>query len=118
MDEVLLQMVAACREFIGGKGEAGDVLTRIADLGTTALDAEMAGLTLNDDHGGPKTVIYTDHMVPEIDEAQYEANRGPCLDAARNGRIYIVEGSDADWERWPEFPKRPRAACTAACRSR
>jgi transcriptional regulator with GAF, ATPase, and Fis domain len=103
MDEVLLQMVAACREFVGGKGEAGDVLTRIAHLGTAALDADMAGLTLNDGHGGPKTVIYTDGMVPEIDQAQYDADRGPCLDASRDRRVHIATGSEDDWQRWPEF---------------
>jgi transcriptional regulator with GAF, ATPase, and Fis domain len=103
MDDVLLRMVAACRDFIGGDGEAGDVLTKIAELGTTALNADMAGLTLNDADGGPKTAVFTNGMVPEIDQAQYDAGRGPCLDAARDGTPRRVSGSSMDWERWPEF---------------
>src|SRR3954447_9601512 len=109
MDDVLLRMVAAARDFIGGDGKADDILTKIADLGTTALGADMAGLTLNDAHGGPKTVVFTDRMVPEIDEAQYSADRGPCLDASRDGNTYRIDGSDGDWARWPEFMQAARS---------
>lgn len=103
MDDVLSQMVAACRAFVGGSGEAGETLKTIAELGTAALAADMAGLTLNDANGGPKTVAYTDGMVPEIDQAQYDADRGPCLDASRDGNVNRVDGSEQDWARWPEF---------------
>lgn len=103
LEDVLLEMLAACNDFISGRHDGEATLERLANLGAAALDAEMAGLSLNDVRGGPKTVIYTDRMVPEIDRAQYEANRGPCLDASRERQVYRVTGDQADWDRWPEF---------------
>jgi GAF domain-containing protein len=41
-------------------------------------------------------------MVPVIDEAQYEHDRGPCLDAARSGTTFEV-GDVHTETRWPEF---------------
>jgi hypothetical protein len=44
----------------------------------------------------------TDPVAPEIDQAQYDHDRGPCLDAARTHTVLEVEDTRSD-DRWPEF---------------
>jgi hypothetical protein len=62
----------------------------------------MAGLTIRDDRGRPTTAVYTDRLVSEIDQAQYDNDRGPCLDAARTHIVFEVQDTRRD-DRWPEF---------------
>src|SRR3954463_5083900 len=102
MDDRAHKAVAVVHEFIGGGSNLGDALTHIAVLATEALGAAMAGLTLNTDAGRPKTVIYTDGMVPEIDQAQYDSDCGPCLEAFRTLEIELVPDMATE-PRWPEF---------------
>jgi GAF domain-containing protein len=94
--------VAIVHAFIGGAGTLAGTLTEIASIATEAAGGEMAGLTITTDLGRPKTVVYTDRMVPEIDQAQYNAGRGPCLEAARQCRELMIADVSTD-ERWPEF---------------
>lgn len=94
--------------FIGGAGTLAGTLSEIASIATEAVGGEMAGLTITTDLGRPKTVVYTDRMVPEIDQGQYNAGRGPCLEAARQCQELVIGDVAAD-DRWPEF-------CEAALR--
>lgn len=48
--------------------------------------------------------MFTDSEAPEIDEAQYDTGRGPCLDAFRTGHVYRID-STADDERLPDFAR-------------
>jgi GAF domain-containing protein len=50
----------------------------------------------------PSTVAFTDDAALALDERQYEAERGPCLDAASSGTLLSVPDM-ADEQRWPRF---------------
>ncbi len=50
--------------------------------------------------GRPYTVVSTDALAQEVDEAQYEALEGPCLDASRYGETY-ASGDLTEDRRWP-----------------
>jgi GAF domain-containing protein len=50
------------------------------------------------------TAVFSDPAVREIDQRQYEAGKGPCLDASRDGAIYGITSTAKD-ERWPEFAR-------------
>jgi transcriptional regulator with GAF, ATPase, and Fis domain len=102
MDAQLRQSVLVVQDFIGGNTELGQALTRLSELATDAFAADMAGLTLNDASGRARTAVYTDRTAPEIDQAQYDADRGPCLDAFRKHEVFLMEDA-AEEERWPEF---------------
>jgi len=102
MGDTSTRAVAIVHEFIGGGCSLGEALEAISALATAALGADMAGLTLMTDAGRPSTVVYTDRMVPEIDQAQYDTDRGPCLEAFRQRRTVHV-ADVADEQRWPEF---------------
>lgn len=84
-----------------------DTLERIAHLAQAAVEpAVMVGLTM-EVGGAATTAVFTHDQVREIDEAQYEAGTGPCLDSYRNGVTCSVP-STLDDDRWPSF--------SAACR--
>jgi GAF domain-containing protein len=53
-------------------------------------------------HGQPLTVASSDHRAEQVDEAQYGAGTGPCLDSLETGAIIDVPGLTAD-TRWADF---------------
>jgi GAF domain-containing protein len=79
-----------------------DMLTRVSALAVDSMAAaEFAGITMMVD-GRVSTQAFTDPSSPEIDQAQYESGRGPCLDAFMESRIVVVDELAGD-ERWPQF---------------
>jgi len=64
-------------------------------------DAHMASVTLLR-AGGPETVAVTDDHANTVDEAQYQAGEGPCLEAAETEQIVRVAVPEAT-RRWPQF---------------
>jgi hypothetical protein len=69
----------------------GDMLLHISVAAVETLHADMAGLTLLHPDGRPTTAIFTDDTAPEIDQAQYASNRGPCLQAFRSKAVFRVD---------------------------
>ena len=61
----------------------------------------MAGVTLVRNER-PTTAVFTEPEAPEIDRAQYETGRGPCVAAYRTGEILRIDDTLTD-DRWPEF---------------
>src|SRR3954453_21702867 len=102
MEQHLIRAMSLVQEFMQGAGDLEQTLTDIAVVATDALGTDMAGLTIRDERGRPTTAVYTDRMAPEIDQAQYDSDRGPCLDAARTHTVFEVQDTRTD-DRWPEF---------------
>lgn len=88
--------------FVQGGADVEETLREPAELAVEAVDADMAGLTVRDERHRPTTVVYTDHMVPELDQTQYDWDSGPCLDASRTHTVSQIDDSKTD-TRWPEF---------------
>ena len=79
-----------------------DTLHRIATLAVDAIEpAVFASVTMSID-GAPRTGVFTDPLAPEIDQAQYDAGEGPCLDAFRTGEIFRIVSTEQDGP-WPAF---------------
>jgi transcriptional regulator with GAF, ATPase, and Fis domain len=93
--------VAALCKFLVGDGTFEETLQSISELAVRCGRADMAGITMVVE-GRPRTAVFTDPQVSEIDSAQYRTGSGPCLDAFRNQRTYRIESTEKD-ERWPEF---------------
>jgi GAF domain-containing protein len=90
-----------------------DVLQRVTQLACrTVANCEMAGITV-EQHGKLETPVFTDARAPLIDQAQYDADTGPCVDAFRTGAILTIPDTAVD-TRWPDFS---RAATAASVRS-
>ena len=105
-DSLLAESLAALSRFFVGDGTLQETLTRVADLTVKAIPAvDLVGITMPVE-GRKRTAIYTDETSPQVDQAQYDSGKGPCLDAFREQRITTIGSTREDGE-WPEF----RRAC-------
>ncbi|MDX8147310.1 GAF and ANTAR domain-containing protein [Lentzea sp. BCCO 10_0061] len=89
------------RDGFSGVEPLDEVLQRLAETATRAIqDADAVTVTVSPEQ--PRTAAASDASLTEIDEEQYRANRGPCLEAARTLRAVraVVGDNGTDW---PEF---------------
>src|SRR3954449_11938718 len=77
-----------------------EALVRAAEQGVPHADA--AGLTVWPDGGQPWTIGLKDSLAYRVDQIQYSAHEGPCLDAAVGDDLVRVDDLAVD-ERWPTF---------------
>lgn len=82
-------------------------VTWVAELARDRSGADMAGITVVLD-SAPRSWTYTDPETLPIDDVQYEAGSGPCLEAVRSQVPIRIDDTATD-ERWPEFDKEARA---------
>jgi GAF domain-containing protein len=77
-------------------------LQRVVGLASNAIrGCAFASVTyMRDDQ--PETVVSTDPIALDIDQAQYASDSGPCLDAFREQRLVAVPSME-DGSEWPEF---------------
>src|SRR3954453_12076262 len=81
----------ALARFQVAEATVGDTLNRIAEITLEVMpSASVAGMTMLGSDEQPTTAIYTDPDSPEIDEAQYREGKGPCLDAWREKRVFLI----------------------------
>ena len=77
-------------------------LTEVAKLAAgVAHPAASCGITIRR-HGQPLTVASSDARAEQVDQAQYGAGAGPCLDSLETGAIIDVPDLTAD-TRWTDF---------------
>jgi GAF domain-containing protein len=104
----LEESLAALSQFFVGDKTMVQTLERVADMTQQAVpQAALVGLTMLT-NGKLATAVFTDPEAPQIDQAQYQSGRGPCVESFRTGETLPIESTDED-ERWPEFS----AACVA-----
>src|SRR5215216_6161771 len=71
-------------------------LRRVSELAKQTLDGvEDVSLTVIED-GRPRSVVFTGPLAVHLDERQYEAGFGPCLDAAKSGQTIVVDSKKDD----------------------
>jgi GAF domain-containing protein len=89
--------------------DLGQVLQHSVDhLVSSVPGADLASVSvLRGDTG--ETVAASDRHVWGIDQDQYAAGDGPCLEAARTGKVVRTSVAEAQ-ERWPEFASGASAA--------
>ncbi|WP_034267325.1 ANTAR domain-containing response regulator [Haloechinothrix halophila] len=78
------------------------VLQQFAESARDTIDGADAVSVTTLDGDEPRTAAATDLRVVQIDEAQYAAGDGPCLEAARTKQPVRALVREAR-ERWPEF---------------
>lgn len=80
------------------------VLQRIAEAAvSTVAECEMASVTVRED-GVYRTASTTHVAASAVDDAQYEAREGPCLDAVDTTLVYAKSFPD---NRWRTLASRP-----------
>lgn len=81
------------------------LMDTLEEISARALEAVPAAefiaviVALN---GKPKTPVYTDQRAFDLDQVQYDADRGPCLDSFRDGAVYVIDNTRLE-TRWSEF---------------
>jgi len=76
-------------------------LQRVVTLACMSVrGCDMASVTLHE--GRTRTAACTDKIALALDEAQYAADAGPCLQVARTGSVIEVPAIPDD-HRWPDF---------------
>lgn len=81
------------------------ILHRLCDQVVHAIPgADMASVTLLVD-GRPQTAATTEEQAGAVDDAQYRAGEGPCLESAKTGLVQRVTVAEVRC-RWPAFAEQ------------
>ncbi|MGV1030426.1 MAG: hypothetical protein ACOYBU_18260, partial [Dermatophilaceae bacterium] len=100
----LASAFAAIAEHLYAADSFDGVLLRIAQTAVSTLaGCQMASVTLSK-HGTYQTAAATDSAASAVDQAQYDAQQGPCLDAVETPIVYAPSFPDT---RWPALASRP-----------
>lgn len=85
------------------EGEPADAtLHRIVDVTCRTLDGcDAAGISILKD-GKFQSPVATDEWALAVDQAQYDNNEGPCLDAGLEAETIEIASVSSE-ERWPRF---------------
>jgi GAF domain-containing protein len=95
----LASLVLADLSFAAVLDRAAQIVKRVV------AGADEVSVTVQ--NGRPTTAAFTGQLALNVDESQYQAGYGPCLDAIRFGQTILVP-DQATESRWPEYT--PRAA--------
>jgi GAF domain-containing protein len=92
-----------------GETDLEGVLKTIAELAkATVPGADEVSVTLVRGTG-PVTAAFTAELALALDEAQYEREDGPCLEAAATLQTLVTAHTDGE-SRWPAWARRAREA--------
>jgi len=85
-----------------GEQQLSETLARVAELAKQTIlgAAEVSVTLLHDDKVA--SVAFTGSLAAQLDERQYEAGFGPCVDAALSGTTIAIENT-ADSPTYPDF---------------
>ncbi len=110
LSDAQAQALRALSNYLVAKTSMGDTLLDVSQITVDALPgADMAGISLLGEDGRPTTGVFTDQQAPDIDAAQYESGRGPCLDSWREGKVVRLDDMQNALEVYPEFAKAAQA---------
>ncbi len=100
----LASAFAAIAEHLYAADSFDAVLQRIAETAVgTVAGCQMASVTLSS-RGAHETAATTNPAASAVDQVQYDAQEGPCLDAVDTPIVYAPSFPDS---RWPALASRP-----------
>jgi GAF domain-containing protein len=102
----LLQAFAALQSLLLTSPSLDAFLDDVAGLAAGVVPGASCGITIRR-NGQPLTVASSDERAEKVDEVQYGAGEGPCLDTLRTGAVVDVPdlATEGRWDRY-----RPHAA--------
>lgn len=101
-DEALDDGLRALAQCLLPDKSTEEVLGEVADLAAQSLPGcDAASVTLGR-NGRPVTPVWSDDVALRLDEAQYDAEEGPCICALESGTVVRID-SYADDPRWRTF---------------
>jgi len=98
----LVQTFSALQSLLLTAQGIDEFLTEVAKLAAGVVQPRAScGITIRR-HGQPLTVASSDSRAEQVDQAQYGAGTGPCLDSLESGAVIDVPDLSAD-TRWTDF---------------
>lgn len=81
------------------------LLTRVSELAKQTIPgaAEVSVTIIRD--GSAVTAAFSGDLALHLDEKQYDAGHGPCLDAAQGGTAVVIDDMRTE-DRWPGYTFR------------
>lgn len=102
----LLEQLAEIAHILSEADDLDELLQLIVDLGEGYLEGcDGASLMLIGKNRAITSPAYSSRVAYESDLAQYEADEGPCLDALRDHRVYMIDDLETE-TRWPDYRER------------
>jgi GAF domain-containing protein len=102
----LLEQLAEIAHRLSEADHLDELLQLIVDLGEDYLEGcDGASLMLIGKNRTISSPAYSSRVAYESDLAQYEADEGPCLDALRDHRVYMIDDLETE-TRWPAYRAR------------
>lgn len=102
----LLEQLADIAHQLSEADDLDELLQLIVDLGEDYLEGcDGASLMLIGKKRTISSPAYSSRVAYESDLAQFEADEGPCLDALRDHRIYMIDDLETE-TRWPDYRAR------------
>jgi GAF domain-containing protein len=98
----LERSLAALNAYLFGGRELKDTLEEISRRALEALPTSEFVAAIVALNGEPRTPVYSDVRAYELDQVQYAAGHGPCLDSFRDIAVYVIDDCRQE-ERWPAF---------------
>lgn len=115
VDELAIDPVgylATIQELAGLLVEDGtltELLEQVLELTSRAVQASAAvSVTVVDDEGHHATAAASSQDARDVDDAQYEFDEGPCVEALRTGQEHRFDDL-TELDRWPRFQERALA---------
>lgn len=104
IDSILEQFESLTRALVSATTVA-DALQHIVDMaGMVVTGADLVSVTVRAPDGTFYTPARTAAVATELDQVQYKAGDGPCVDAARpDGPGYVASDDLSTETRWPQF---------------
>jgi len=93
---------ALVRTVVTATTDLNSALTSVARMGCSGIDGCTAASITLIEGATPTTVACTEGIASQLDQVQYDARTGPCLEAIRTQETLRIESLAAD-DRWAEF---------------
>jgi transcriptional regulator with GAF, ATPase, and Fis domain len=101
--EQMADVIAALHRPVHDADSLLQLMTALSGQAVRLLDGVgWAGITVQFRDATPLTAAHTDARVLILDESQYGAGDGPCLEAMRTGRVVRADRADIQ-RRWPRL---------------
>ncbi|WP_102142844.1 GAF and ANTAR domain-containing protein [Mycobacterium hubeiense] len=108
------EAIAALRDIFASEEPLDHVLARVASTAAKAIpDADAVSISVLTGES-PRTAACTDDRIIDLDRAQYESGRGPCMESVHGRRPVRVEIAKGAHD-WPEFAEAARRLGIRAC---
>jgi GAF domain-containing protein len=104
MSDTHRALIASLANFVLGTDTVEGALRSVMDLTVEGVPgADMAGVSMLGTDLRPTTHVFTDGRALAVDQAQYLADSGPCLDAWRQSRVVHLRDVDKARGDYPTF---------------